>query len=93
MKFRALAAPVILTLLAACASSIRPGAVGMTQEQLFIVTAAEVEQLFSIHYANQVAKARSSGKLVVSGPEYDWLAKIGGRIIRQASTLRDDTGQ
>lgn len=93
MKFRALAAPEIFTLLAACASSARPGAVGVTQEQLFIVTAAEVEQLSSVHYANQVANALSSGELVASGADYDRLAKIGGPIIRQASTIRDDTGQ
>lgn len=93
MRFRLLLVFGVVALVSACASSTRPGAVGVTREQLFIVSAAEVEQLSSVHYANQVAKARSSGKLVASGPEYDRLVKIGNRIIRQASTFRDDTGK
>lgn len=78
-------------MLAACATTTMPGAVGVQREQLLLVSAAEVEKAAATAYSAQASKARSEGRLVGSGPEYDRLKKIANRIIGQAGTFRADT--
>jgi len=84
---------VTLTLLLGCASTTRPGAVGVTREQFMLVPAADVERMAAVHYADQFNKAKSAGRLLNDGPEYDRLKVIGGRLIRQSAVFRDDTRQ
>lgn len=80
-----------VALLAGCATTTRPGEVGVDRPQFMLVSAAEVERMAATSYAQQAEKARSSGKLISSGPEYDRLRKIANRIIAQAGVFRDDT--
>lgn len=77
--------------LTACASTTRPGAVGVEREQLLLISAAEVERAAATQYASQANKARNDGKLITSGPEFERLRKIANRIIAQAGVFRDDT--
>lgn len=79
--------------LAGCASTTRPGAIGVERQQLLIVPAATVERMALVHYADQYSKAKAAGRLLESGPEYDRLKVIGGRLIRQTAVFRDDTKQ
>lgn len=78
---------------ASCASTTRPGAIGVERQQLLIVPAATVERMALVHYADQYNKAKAAGRLIESGPEYDRLKVIGGRLIRQTAVFRDDTRQ
>jgi len=79
--------------LAACASTTRPGAIGVNRQQLLIVPAETVERMALVQYADQFSKAKAAGRLIESGPEYDRLKTIGGRLIRQTAVFRDDTRQ
>ncbi|MDX2220750.1 MAG: M48 family metallopeptidase [Burkholderiales bacterium] len=93
---RSVAAPHVLAIafaaiLTGCASTTRPGAVGVQREQFMLVSAAEVERMSATSYNNQANQARAQGKLISSGPEYDRLRKIANRIIAQAGVFRDDT--
>lgn len=92
MLLRLLILGALVPLLAACASSTRPGAVGVSRSQLLLVPAADVERLAAASYAEQVEKARATNQLVESGPEYERVKAIGDRLIRQAAVFRDDTG-
>lgn len=87
---RSLAA-FLCILAAACATTTRPGAVGVEREQFMLISSAEVEKMAATAYAAQANKARNEGKLVSSGPEYERLRKIANRIIAQAGVFRDDT--
>jgi predicted Zn-dependent protease len=80
-------------LLLACASTTRPGVVGVERKQLLLVSSAEVDQMAAIHYAQQYEKAKSQGRLVADGPELDRLKVIAGRLIHQTGEFRDDTRQ
>ncbi len=86
-----IAALALCALLSACASTTKPGAVGVEREQLLLISAAEVERAAATQYASQASKARTQGKLISSGPEYERLRKIANRIIAQAGVFRDDT--
>ena len=79
MRFRLLLVFGVVALVSACASSTRPGAVGVTREQPFIVSAAEVEQLLQRSLCQSRLPRPGQRKLVASGPEYDHrLVKIRG---------------
>lgn len=84
-------AALLCMLAAACATTTRPGAVGVQREQFMLISAAEVEKMAASAYSAQANKARNEGKLVSSGPEYERLRKIANRIIAQAGVFRDDT--
>ncbi len=77
--------------IAGCASTTRPGSIGVERQQLLIVPAATVERMALAHYTDQYSKAKAAGRLIESGPEYDRLKMIGGRLIRQTAVFRDDT--
>lgn len=93
MKLRAYLSIAAVALLVACATTTRPGAVGINREQLLIVSAAEVEQMAAVSYAQQYNRAKSAGRLITDGPEFERLKKIGGKLIRQSALFRDDTKQ
>lgn len=77
--------------LAGCATTTRPGEVGVERSQFMLVSAAEVERMSATSYNIQASKARAAGKLISTGPEYERLKKIANRIIAQAGVFRDDT--
>lgn len=81
----------LCALLTGCATTTRPGQVGVDRPQFMLVSAAEVERMAATSYVNQANKARAQGKLISTGPEWDRLRKIAGRIIAQAGVFRDDT--
>ncbi len=93
MKFSSLILSFFIMLLVGCASTTKPGAIGVTRQQFLIVPAATVEKMALTHYANQNNQAKSAGKLIESGPEYERLRDIGKRLIRQTGVFRDDTKQ
>lgn len=93
MNIRTLLSALALSLLLACASTTKPGVVGITREQFLIVPAANVERMAAVHYAAQFNKAKTAGSLIAAGPEFDRLRKIAGRLIRQSAVFREDTRQ
>lgn len=85
-----LAALTIVASLSGCASTTKPGAIGITRQQLLIVPAATVERMALVSYAQQAQKAQATGRLISSGEEYDRLVRIAKRLRAQASVFRDD---
>lgn len=78
-------------LLLACASTTKPGTVGVTRQQFLMVPASTVEKMALVSYAQQNQKAREEGKLITSGPEYDRLDRIARRLRQQVDIFREDT--
>jgi uncharacterized lipoprotein YajG len=62
-----------VSLLAACASTTKPGTVGVQRQQLMLVSAEKVEQMALVSYTRQNSDARSAGKLVTKGAEHERL--------------------
>lgn len=93
IMLRAILFTLVTYFLIGCASSTRPGVVGVTREQLMIVPAADVERMAAVQYVDQISKAKSAGRLITEGQEYDRLRKIGARLIRQSVVFRDDIKQ
>ena len=83
-----LAATLVLT---GCATSTRPGTVGITRTQLLTVPADKVDALALTGYTAQNRKASEAGRLVMEGPEYDRLSRIARRLQAQVPVFRDDT--
>lgn len=83
-------AAVAVLLLAACATSTRPGVVGVERQQFLAVSAETVERMAALSYAQQNNKAKSAGKLIVGGPEVDRLRRIEQRLVPQTQVFRDD---
>lgn len=90
MNYTALLCATLLVFLTGCASSTRPGAIGVNREQFLIVPASTVEQMALTSYLDQNKKAKTSGKLLDKGPEYSRLQTIAGRLIPQTKVFRDD---
>lgn len=84
---------VIATLLAACANTTRPGAVGINRSQFMMVSSDEVNRLSAVSYNQQNQKAKEKNVLVTSGPTFDRLKFIANRLIPQTEAFRDDTKQ
>jgi predicted Zn-dependent protease len=83
----------LVALLAACANSTRPGAVGVNRSQLMMVSSAEINKISASAYQQERQKAQAKNMLVTSGPTYDRLKKIADRLIPQTKAFRDDTSQ
>lgn len=77
--------------LASCAQTSRPGSVGVERKQFMMISAAEVDQLSAIAYADQAQKAKQKNILITSGPQYDRLKTIANRLIPQTAIFRDGT--
>lgn len=77
-------------LLASCASSTSPGAVGVTRQQTLWLPAAQVEKQASDAFLQMAVEARGRGKLITSGPEHDRIKGIMLRLQNQVATFRPD---
>jgi predicted Zn-dependent protease len=75
-----------------CASTTKPGIVGISRQQLLLVPASTVEQAALANYTQQALKAKDAGRLV-SGPEYGRLLRIATRVQAQVPVFREDTAQ
>ncbi len=85
------AAGMLACLLLACASTTKPGVVGVTRQQFLMVPAATVEKMALVSYAQQNQKAKDEGKLITSGPEYERLDRIASRLRQHVEIFREDT--
>ncbi|QWE29580.1 M48 family metallopeptidase [Polynucleobacter sp. AM-7D1] len=83
----------LVTLLSACASTTRPGAVGISRSQFMMASTEDVNRLSAASYSEQNQKAKEKNILVTSGPTYDRLKLIANRLIPQTEVFRDDTRQ
>jgi predicted Zn-dependent protease len=81
----------MLTILG-CASTTKPGSVGISRKQLLLVPASTVEQAALTNYNQQALKAKDAGRLV-SGPEYGRLLRIATRVQAKVPVFREDTAQ
>ncbi|RTL50443.1 MAG: M48 family peptidase [Rhodocyclaceae bacterium] len=77
--------------LTGCATSTRPGVVGVERQQFLMVSSDTVERMAALSYAQQNKKAQAEGHWVASGPEFDRLLRIEQRLIPQTQVFRDDT--
>jgi len=91
--FKVLTTLAFTSLLLACASTTRSGAVGINRSQFLVVSASEVDRLSAVSYNEQNQKAKDKNILLTSGPEYDRLKAISNRLISQTGVFRDDTRQ
>ncbi len=89
MRWRCLAVGCFL-ILAGCATTTRPGVVGVVRSQFMIVSAATVDHLAAIQYLDEANKARAQGVLVSQGSDYQRLQRIVPRLIAQTGVFRDD---
>lgn len=87
---RTLAVAIASLVLASCASSTNPGAVGVTRQQTLWLPAAQVEKEASEAYLQLAVEARSRGKLITSGPEHARIKGIMLRLQSQVATFRPD---
>jgi predicted Zn-dependent protease len=85
-----LALIVSSSVLFGCATSTKPGAVGVTRPQLMLVSASTVEKMASVSYVQQFNSAKTSGKLIQSGPQYDRVLAIAKNLRGQVTVFRDD---
>lgn len=97
MKFRPMQSRLMVlaavSVLAACASTTKPGRVGVQRTQLMLVSAEKVEQMALVNYTQQNREARSAGRLVTKGAEFDRLKKIATRLQVHVTTFRDDAAK
>jgi len=93
LSIRILWVLALVTLLSACASSTRSGAVGVNRSQFMMASSEEVNRLSTASYNEQNQKAKEKNILVTSGPTYDRLKLIANRLIPQTEVFRDDTRQ
>lgn len=82
---------MLACLLLACASTTKPGVVGISRQQFLMVPAATVEKMALVSYAQQNQKAKDEGKLITSGPEYERLDRIAMRLRQHVDIFREDT--
>lgn len=83
----------VSTLLSACSTTTRPGAVGVNRSQFMMASSEDVNRLSAASYSEQNQKAKEKNILVTSGPAYDRLKFIANRLIPQTEAFRDDTRQ
>jgi Zn-dependent protease with chaperone function len=93
MKRQILVTCAVALVLAACASTTKPGAVGVQRQQLMLVSAETVERMALVNYTQQNRDAQLAGRLVTKGPEYDRLKRIAARLQGQVTTFRDDAAK
>jgi predicted Zn-dependent protease len=81
-----------LLVIAGCATvqTTNPGAVGVDRKQQMLVSEAEVEQGAAQAYAQELAKARSTGKLNTDRALTSRVRNISQRLIPATATFRPD---
>lgn len=82
-----------VALLSACASTTRPGVVGVNRSQFMMASSEEVNRASAISYNDQNQKAKDKNILVTSGTNYERLKLVANRIIPQTEAFRDDAKQ
>lgn len=80
-------------MLAACASTTKPGVVGVQRQQLMLVSADTVERMALVSFAQQNKQAQAEGRLVTRGAEYERLKRIAARLQKQVTVFRDDSAK
>ncbi len=93
MKREVLIMLAAVAVLAACASTTKPGVVGVQRQQLMLVSADTVEKMALVNYTQQNRDAQVAGKLVTKGAEYDRLKRVATRLQKHVTTFRDDAAQ
>ena len=78
-------------LLVACASTSRPGVVGVERSQFMMISAAQIERISASSFEQQAKAAQKKNVLITSGPQYERLKTIANRLIPQTAVFRDDT--
>ncbi len=79
--------------IAGCATTTKPGVVGVQRQQLMLVSADTVERMALVSYARQNQDAQQAGRLVTKGPELERLKRIAARLQAQVGTFRDDAAK
>lgn len=92
-NLRTLSVAAVLGALSACATSTKPGVVGVTRPQMLTVPAAEVDAMALTSFTNQNQKAQAAGRLVTRGAEFDRLNRIARRLQAQVPAFRDDASR
>jgi predicted Zn-dependent protease len=93
MKYNMLTIAAAAAILSACASTTKPGAVGVQRQQLMLVSAEKVEQMALVNYTQQNRAAQQAGKLVTKGAEYDRVKRIAARLQPHVTAFRDDAAK
>ncbi|WP_338761779.1 M48 family metallopeptidase [Massilia sp. METH4] len=93
MKKHTIMIAAAISVLAACASTTKPGVVGVQRQQLLLVSAEKVEQMALVNYTQQNREAQSKGRLVTKGADYERLKKIAARLQAHVGTFRDDAAK
>jgi predicted Zn-dependent protease len=88
-----LAAVAAAILLSACASTTKPGTVGVQRQQLLLVSADTVERMALVNYTQQNQRAKAAGRLVASGAELERIKRVAGRLEKQVGVFRDDAAK
>jgi predicted Zn-dependent protease len=82
-----------ITLLAACASTTAPGAVGIERQQFMMVSAESVNAEAAQGFQKLSSAASSKGKLNTDPVMTRRVRDIGNRLIREAPVFRPDAAQ
>ena len=89
MKLPVLATAVLLVL-AACVSTTRQGATGITRSQLMLVSSAQADSAALQSYRGELDKARQSGALNTDRANLERIRRIADRLIPQTAVFRPD---
>lgn len=79
-----------LLLCSGCATSTKPGAIGIERSQLLIVSSAMVNEKAAASYSKASSKARSAGKLNTDAALTARVQTISSKLIAQVGTFRPD---
>jgi predicted Zn-dependent protease len=76
--------------LAGCASSTKPGAVGVNRQQSLWIPAAAVNDAAAKSYLEMAVAAKARGALITQGPEYERIKGIAMRVKDHVPAFRED---
>jgi predicted Zn-dependent protease len=79
-----------LLVLAGCASTTQPGAVGVERKQTLLVSAEQVDRAAGQQYAQLTQRANQQGKLNQDPAQTKRVQTISERLIRQTGVFRPD---
>lgn len=90
VKGIAFAALFLAFVLAACATTTRPGQVGVERQQLLLVSSKDVNAAAEKAYRNTLQKAAEKNNLLESGPELTRVKQIAERLIPVTAVFREE---
>lgn len=79
-----------LLFLVGCATTTKPGVVGVSREQFLIASPTQIESSAAQGYAQLNNQARQQNKLILSGQTYNRLHNIKNRLAQQTNVFRSD---